>query len=752
MTNLSVQFPKVLRRVPRTNFSKVAMNIPLLCFLFLTFFVGAIGSQQVVGQCTYANGTFYVAIGGNDATGAVNNPALPFATLQGAITEAQDAGGNAIIELTNAAYTDNQLGVSIAPASVTGNCIAIDGNGATITAVAANVGFIGATGNNFTLRDLTLTGFNWSVGAVFINATNFLVSGLNAVANESSNFMEVQGTGTIQNSTYHQNEEGALEITGGSTDVNLNNVVFSCNSRNTTGGALQISGGANADFTGGGFYGNYTSSNGGAINITGVGTNGNFNGTVFVNNVSNNNAGAMYVDEAAEFSIINSIFEGNTATGTYDAGAIYVSGTATVTSVSTIQNTFFYNNGSYSGNTVPTVGPPNAQGGGGGTTMLSGGGDGGAILHGNFSNLTITNSLFVGNAADDGGAIASEGTNNAILTINTSTFTQNRSGTSGGDGAVHANSYASPAPPSHQVFINNSILYSQATGTSIEDAQNQDGPQITVTNTIYDTVSGAITNGGGNFTSTNPSFSCNYNSAQTAGSDFPSGFSPIAVTSCSPAISFPTPTFCAAPVNISGSLFNDPDGLTDGSVDGTLIGAASGTQLYANLVQGGAVVQSVLIPTSGGSVGTYTFANVTAGNYTVVIATSATATTPALPAGWLNFGDAFGTNNGAGTGNETGTPNGSIAITAATTDITGVNFGIGLPAISLVKGSSLALGADGVASAGDVITYTYVVTNTGNVTLTSVAVTEQASFTGSGGVVAISAITYQSSTDAATAH
>ncbi|MBK9462151.1 MAG: hypothetical protein IPN94_22710, partial [Sphingobacteriales bacterium] len=55
------------------------------------------------------------------------------------------------------------------------------------------------------------------------------------------------------------------------------------------------------------------------------------------------------------------------------------------------------------------------------------------------------------------------------------------------------------------------------------------------------------------------------------------------------------------------------------------------------------------------------------------------------------------------------------------------------PAISLVKGSSLALGADGVASAGDVITYTYVVTNTGNVTLTSVGVTEQAAdFTGSG--------------------
>ncbi|MBK8444562.1 MAG: DUF11 domain-containing protein [Sphingobacteriales bacterium] len=76
--------------------------------------------------------------------------------------------------------------------------------------------------------------------------------------------------------------------------------------------------------------------------------------------------------------------------------------------------------------------------------------------------------------------------------------------------------------------------------------------------------------------------------------------------------------------------------------------------------------------------------------------------------------------------NETGTPN----------DPNGddpTNTPISAPAISLVKGSSLDLGADNLATVGDIITYTYTATNTGNVTLTSVTLTEQlASFTGTG--------------------
>ncbi|MEZ4985252.1 MAG: hypothetical protein R2795_09485 [Saprospiraceae bacterium] len=48
-----------------------------------------------------------------------------------------------------------------------------------------------------------------------------------------------------------------------------------------------------------------------------------------------------------------------------------------------------------------------------------------------------------------------------------------------------------------------------------------------------------------------------------------------------------------------------------------------------------------------------------------------------------------------------------------------------MPAIALIKGSSLRPEADGIATVGDVVTYTYIVTNTGNVMLDNVTVTKQ---------------------------
>ncbi|NRB58852.1 MAG: DUF11 domain-containing protein, partial [Winogradskyella sp.] len=55
------------------------------------------------------------------------------------------------------------------------------------------------------------------------------------------------------------------------------------------------------------------------------------------------------------------------------------------------------------------------------------------------------------------------------------------------------------------------------------------------------------------------------------------------------------------------------------------------------------------------------------------------------------------------------------------------------PSIVVDKTSSLDLGADGIATVGDIITYTYTITNTGNTTVFDVSVTEDAAdFTGTG--------------------
>ena len=95
--------------------------------------------------------------------------------------------------------------------------------------------------------------------------------------------------------------------------------------------------------------------------------------------------------------------------------------------------------------------------------------------------------------------------------------------------------------------------------------------------------------------------------------------------------------------SISGTVFNDVNGLTDSIVNGTATN--TGNTLYANLLDSAnKVVQSMLIPASG----LYSFNGLNAGNYTVQLSINQgtvgnAAPVKALPSGWVNTGENIGT-------------------------------------------------------------------------------------------------------------
>lgn len=128
----------------------------------------------------------------------------------------------------------------------------------------------------------------------------------------------------------------------------------------------------------------------------------------------------------------------------------------------------------------------------------------------------------------------------------------------------------------------------------------------------------------------------------------------------------------AAPVTVSGNVFNDASGnaIKDGSEPNTNAGG-----LYANLVNPttGAVIQSVPV---NATTGAYDFTNVPANvNYNLILTkddkTGATSlTTSDLPATWVNTG--VNINGSPNTSNKTGV----LPLIVETAPITNVNFGI----------------------------------------------------------------------------
>lgn len=148
-------------------------------------------------------------------------------------------------------------------------------------------------------------------------------------------------------------------------------------------------------------------------------------------------------------------------------------------------------------------------------------------------------------------------------------------------------------------------------------------------------------------------------------------------------------------VNIAGSIFDDGNGGSDGAIAGTALQTLSGTPLYAYLVDNTNTIVGTSVVAADG---TYSFANANNGTYTVAVAAnnvavggSLSAVSANLPAGWVPSGAAYGTNNKAGTGIQTGTPNLQIMVNTPGTslDVKNVNFGINkAPVAAAVSGST----------------------------------------------------------------
>ena len=134
-------------------------------------------------------------------------------------------------------------------------------------------------------------------------------------------------------------------------------------------------------------------------------------------------------------------------------------------------------------------------------------------------------------------------------------------------------------------------------------------------------------------------------------------------------------------IAISGILYNDANGLSDNLVNGTATGAPSGNTVNAYLVNAAGKVE--FKTTVNSLTGAYSFTKAEVSTtYTLMLSTqdvAVGATPPAsasLPTGWIAVGDSYGLVNSAGTGNEAGVPDVSIAIRTGLFNVTAVNFGI----------------------------------------------------------------------------
>ncbi len=322
-------------------------------------------------------------------------------------------------------------------------------------------------GASFTLQNITLTdGFSSSDGgAIYVERLSTLTltnSAINsstaanggAIALNGWGSSDVGGTLIVTNSSFSGNQStaaaiagggnggGALYITGGST-ATVSGSTFSNNS-SVNGGGIHILG-ANLTVSDSTFTGNVANNSvggggGGAIYVDGT---KNFNGTIdislstFTNNQTNQLGGAIFSfpEGTGSTLIAQSLFDGNSATGAGQGGAIYHQ-SATSNGPLNISDSTFMNNNAHA-----TDGSASS---GGALWLLD-------------APVTITSSTFDGNDATTPIALADDdwrrGFGGAIrtsddTTIVNSTVVNNTAGFVGG-------AIAGPATVRNTIIANN---------------------------------------------------------------------------------------------------------------------------------------------------------------------------------------------------------------------------------------------------------------------------------------------------------